>query len=127
MKKTKTKKVQNKNIAEGKIFIQATFNNTLITVCDSKGNTLSWSSAGANGFKGARKATPYAAATASKVAIEKAKVHGLKQVSVFIAGVGPGREQAVRAIGSTGLKVTSIKDVTPVPHNGVRRKKPRRV
>ncbi len=127
MKKTKTKKVQAKNIAEGKIFIQATFNNTLITVCDSEGNTLSWSSAGANGFKGARKATPYAAATASKVAIEKAKIHGLKQVSVFISGVGSGREQAVRAIGSTGLKVTSIKDVTPVPHNGVRRKKPRRV
>lgn len=127
MNKNKIKKTKSKNVAEGRIYIQATFNNTIVTVTDANGNVLSWSTAGASGFKGTRKATPFAAATASKNAVEKAKVHGLKQASVFISGVGPGREQAIRALGASGVKISMIEDVTPIPHNGVRKKKPRRV
>lgn len=121
------KKIKSKNIAAGNIYVQATFNNTIITITDKGGNVLAWATAGEQGFKGARKATPYAAQTAMQAAIEKAKVHGFEEASIFVSGVGPGREQAVRSIGSTGVRVTSIRDVTPVPHNGVRPKKPRRV
>lgn len=120
-------KVKSKNVVTGTIYVQATFNNTLITVTDKSGNTLSWASAGAQGFKGARKATPYAAQTAMQTAIEKAKQHGLQEAAIVVSGVGPGREQAVRSVGMTGVKVSSIKDVTPIAHNGVRAKKPRRV
>lgn len=127
MNKNKIKKTKSKNVAEGRVYIQATFNNTIVTVTDANGNVLSWSTSGASGFKGARKATPYAAATASKNAIEKAKIHGLKQANVYISGVGPGREQAIRALGTSGVKISHIQDITPIPHNGVRKKKPRRV
>lgn len=120
-------KIKSKNIATGNIYVQASFNNTIITVTDKAGNALSWASAGAQGFKGARKATPYAAQTAMQTAIEKAKVHGLQEVAIFVSGVGPGREQAVRSVGMTGVKVSGITDVTPIAHNGVRAKKPRRV
>lgn len=122
-----TKKTQSKNVGSGRIYVQSTFNNTIITITDATGGVIAWSSSGHQGFKGARKATPYAAQTAMVAAIEKAKVHGLQEAAVFVAGVGSGREQAVRSIGGTGVKVTSIKDITPIAHNGVRPKKPRRV
>ena|SRR3990167_2313092 len=121
------KKHKSKNIAAGHIYVQATFNNTIITITDREGNALAWASAGAQGFRGARKATPYAAQTAMHAAIDRAKAHGLEEAAIFVSGVGPGREQAVRSIGSTGVRITAIKDVTPIPHNGVRPKKPRRV
>ena len=121
------KRIQSKNVAAGSIYVQASFNNTIITITDKGGNVIAWASSGHQGFKGARKSTPYAAQTAMQAAIEKAKVHGFEEASVFVSGVGPGREQAVRSIGSTGVRVTGIKDVTPIPHNGVRPKKPRRV
>ncbi len=122
-----TKKKSQKQVTTGRIYVQSTFNNTIITITDADGNVLSWSSAGTKGFKGARKATPYAAQTAMLDALERAKAMGLQEASVFVSGVGSGREQAVRSIGGTGVRVTSMKDVTPVAHNGVRAKKPRRV
>lgn len=114
-------------VSQGKAFIQATYNNTIVTLTDMNGNVLSWSSAGVNGFKGPKKATPYAASIIVKDAVEKATDYGLKEVSVFITGVGQGREGALRALNAHGLNVVSIKDVTPIPHNGCRPPRPRRV
>lgn len=126
LKTTKNKKVS-KKISQGKMFIQATFNNTIITITDSNGGCLSWSSAGSLGFKGARKATPYAAQLAAKAAIDKVKIYGLESLEVYISGIGAGRESAVRSLTGSGIAVTSIKDITPIPHNGCRPKKVRRV
>ena len=114
-------------VARGRIYVQATFNNTIISVTDAQGGVISWASAGGQGFKGARKATPYAAQTAMQAALDKAKLRGFQEADVFVSGVGSGREQAVRSIAGTGVAVTSITDVTPIAHNGVRAKKPRRV
>jgi small subunit ribosomal protein S11 len=112
----------------GNAYIQATYNNTIVTLADNKGDVISWASAGLAGFKGAKKATPYAAQIITKIAVQKAKEeYGLQDVNVFVAGVGTGRESAVRALNANGLEVLSIKDTTPVPHNGCRPKKPRRV
>ena len=121
-------KKKKKNITLGVVHIKATFNNTIITFADVQGNVFVTSSAGASGFKGAKKATPYAAQIITKIACQKAKEeYGLEEVSVFVSGVGTGREAAIRALNANGLNVTSIKDTTPVPHNGCRPKKPRRV
>ena len=125
-KKKKSKKVK-KNIQTGIVFIQSTFNNTIITIADVSGNVLSWSSAGARGFKGSRKSTPFAAQVAAGDAAAKAMEHGLKQVSVLVKGPGAGRESALRALAAAGLKVTLIRDITPIPHNGCRAPKRRRV
>ncbi|MGI6103108.1 MAG: 30S ribosomal protein S11 [Patescibacteria group bacterium] len=114
-------------VARGRIYVQATFNNTIISVTDAQGGVIAWASAGGQGFKGARKATPYAAQTAMHAALDKAKLRGFQEADVFVSGVGSGREQAVRSIAGTGVAVTSITDVTPIAHNGVRAKKPRRV
>jgi small subunit ribosomal protein S11 len=123
----KGKKRVKKNIATGIVYINATFNNTMITITDASGNVLSWSSAGARGFKGSRKSTPFAAQVAAGDAAAKAMEHGLKTVSVNVTGPGSGRESALRALSSAGLKVTLIRDVTPIPHNGCRPPKRRRV
>lgn len=127
MKKIGRKKKIKKKVNRGQAHIQATYNNTIITLADQSGNVLAWSSAGANGFKGPKKATPYAAGIIVKNAIEKVKDYGLQEVDVFVKGVGAGREAAVRAIHANGIVVSSIKDVTPIPHNGCRPKKVRRV
>jgi small subunit ribosomal protein S11 len=123
----KGKKRVKKNVATGVVYINATFNNTVITITDASGNVLSWSSAGARGFKGSRKSTPFAAQVAAGDAAAKAMEHGLKTVSVLVKGPGSGRESALRALSSAGLKVTIIRDVTPIPHNGCRPPKRRRV
>ncbi|HMV65226.1 MAG TPA: 30S ribosomal protein S11 [Myxococcota bacterium] len=121
------KKRVKKNIPVGVAHIQATFNNTIVTIADVAGNTLAWSAAGVLGFKGSRKSTPFAAQLVAEDAARKAKEHGVKQVGVYVNGPGSGRESALRAIASTGLKITLIKDVTPIPHNGCRPPKKRRV
>jgi small subunit ribosomal protein S11 len=121
------KKREKKNISVGMVFVNATFNNTIITITDLQGNAISWSSAGAHGFKGSRKSTPYAAQVTAEHAGKRAQEHGLKTVSVEIKGPGAGRESALRALQVLGLIVTSIKDVTPIPHNGCRPPKRRRV
>ncbi len=121
------KKKSKKNILAGIVHVQATFNNTMITICDMNGNVLSWSSAGARGFKGSRKSTPFAAQVAAGDAAAKAMEHGLKNVTIRVSGPGAGRESAHRAIASSGLKVAEIRDVTPIPHNGCRPPKRRRV
>ncbi|KKR04434.1 MAG: 30S ribosomal protein S11 [Parcubacteria group bacterium GW2011_GWC2_39_14] len=121
------KKKTIKMVTLGNAYITATYNNTIITLTDQTGNALSWSSAGINGFKGPKKATPYAASIIVRDAVEKAKVYGLKDVNVFVKGVGMGRESAVRALNANGLNVLAIKDTTPIPHNGCRRRKARRV
>lgn len=129
MAKTKTtgnKKKQNKSVFEGNIYIQATFNNTIITATDRKGNTLAWASAGALGFKGAKKSTPYAAQSTAESLIEKIKNVGLQDVHIFVKGPGMGRESAIRSLGTQGLSIRSIHDVTPIPHNGCRPSKSRR-
>jgi small subunit ribosomal protein S11 len=123
----KGKKKSKKNVQTGIVFIQSTFNNTIITITDVSGNVLSWSSAGARGFKGSRKSTPFAAQVAAGDAAAKAMEHGLKNVSVLVKGPGAGRESALRALAAAGLKVTLIRDITPVPHNGCRPPKRRRV
>ena len=123
----KGKKKTRKNVQTGIVYIQSTFNNTIITITDVSGNVLSWSSAGARGFKGSRKSTPFAAQVAAGDAAAKAMEHGLKNVSVLVKGPGAGRESALRALAAAGLKVTLIRDVTPVPHNGCRPPKRRRV
>src|SRR3954452_25184770 len=123
----KGKKKSKKNIQTGIVFIQSTFNNTIITITDVSGNVLSWSSAGARGFKGSRKSTPFAAQVAAGDAAAKAMEHGLKNVSVMVKGPGAGRESALRAIAAAGLKVSLIRDITPIPHNGCRPPKRRRV
>ena len=116
-----------KAVERGKVYITATFNNTLITVTDPEGNTIGWGSAGLVGFKGARKATPYAATTAVEAVARKAQDRGLREIEVYIKGPGPGRDAALRALKAVGLNITLIADVTPIPHNGVRPKKKRRV
>jgi small subunit ribosomal protein S11 len=126
-KQTSKKRKEKKSVYEGKVFIQATFNNTIVTITDLNGNTLSWASAGGLGFRGAKKSTPYAAQTTAETAVKKAKDYGLKEVHVYVKGPGVGRESAIRSLGSLGLWVKSIKDVTPIPHNGCRPRKSRRV
>lgn len=127
-KKTTSKKVQPpKNVSSGRVYVTATFNNTLVTLTDQKGAVLAWSSSGASGFKGARKATPFAAITAVESVANKARALGMSQAEVFIKGPGPGRDAAIRALRNAGLNITMIADVTPVPHNGPRAKKRRRV
>ena len=126
MAKQMKRKVR-KNIQTGVAHIQATFNNTLITITDTSGNTVSWCSAGARGFRGSRKSTPFAAGVAAEDAARKAMDHGMKSIQVFLKGPGTGREAALRSLQSAGLRVTSIRDVTPIPHNGCRPPKRRRV
>ncbi|MDX9800813.1 MAG: 30S ribosomal protein S11 [Spirochaetia bacterium] len=121
------KKKEKKNVFSGNVYIQATFNNTIITITDLNGNALSWASAGGLSFKGAKKSTPYAAQTTAETAVKKAMDLGLREVNVFVKGPGVGRESAIRSIGVLGVKVLSIKDTTPIPHNGCRPKKTRRV
>jgi small subunit ribosomal protein S11 len=116
-----------KNILNGVVHIQSTFNNTIITITDVSGNVVSWSSAGARGFKGSRKSTPFAAQVAAGDAAAKAMEHGLKNVTVMVKGPGAGRESALRALAAAGLKISLIRDVTPIPHNGCRQPKRRRV
>ena len=125
--KTVKKKKQKKNIISGLAYINATFNNTMITITDVQGNTVAWSSSGLMGFKGSRKSTPYAAQLAAEDAGKKASEHGLKNVDVEVSGPGSGRESALRALQSIGFNITSIRDVTPIPHNGCRPPKRRRV
>ncbi|MFL2661147.1 MAG: 30S ribosomal protein S11 [Alphaproteobacteria bacterium] len=126
-KNSKTKKKVKKNIASGIAHINSTFNNTIVTITDNTGNTISWSSSGNKGFKGSRKSTPFAAQLAAEEAGKKAMEHGMKHVEVVIKGPGNGRESAIRALGATGLSITVIKDITPIPHNGCRPSKRRRV
>ena len=125
-RKTGKKKVK-KNIAQGLAHIRATFNNTIITISDMDGNTIAWSSSGSKGFKGSRKGTPFAAQIAAQDVAAKAKEHGIKRVEIRIKGPGSGRESAIRALQSAGIDVTAIRDVTPIPHNGCRAPKKRRV
>lgn len=124
---TARKKKAKKNVPVAVAYIHATFNNTIVTITDPAGNVVSWSSAGCNGFKGSRKSTPFAAQVAGEHAARKAKESGVRSVSVFIRGPGSGRESALRALHSAGLQVTVIKDTTPIPHNGCRPRKSRRV
>jgi small subunit ribosomal protein S11 len=123
----KTRRRERKSVPRGQAHIQATFNNTIITLTDPNGNVISWGSAGGQGFKGSRKSTPYAAQVTAEVATRKAMEHGMRQVEVFVKGPGSGREAAIRALQSAGLNVTAITDVTPIPHNGCRPPKRRRV
>jgi len=123
LKKKKDKKV----VTEGNIFIQATFNNTIVTVTDMRGNAVSWASAGGLGFKGTKKSTPFAAQSTAETAANKAMDFGLRDVHVYLKGPGSGRESAIRSLGALGLRVKSIHDVTPIPHNGCRPRKSRRV
>ncbi len=121
------KKREKRNVPRGKVFIQASFNNTIISITDLMGNVVAWSSAGHMNFKGSRKSTPYAAQMAARNAAEKAREQGMKEVEILVKGPGIGRESAIRALSSEGLHVRSIKDVTPLPHNGCRPRKRRRV
>jgi len=125
-RKSQKRKVK-KNVPAGVVHIQATFNNTIVTITDLAGNAVSWSSAGVLRFKGSRKSTPFAAQLVSEDAARKAMDHGMKQVAIYVKGPGSGRESALRAIANSGLKITMIKDVTPIPHNGCRPPKKRRV
>ena len=126
-KVVRTKRKERKNIETGVAHIRSTFNNTIVTIADTRGNVLSWASAGGLGFRGSRKSTPFAAQMAAEQAAKAAMEHGLKVVEVFVKGPGSGREAAIRALQAAGLEVTSIKDVTPIPHNGCRPPKRRRV
>lgn len=126
-KGTKGKKKVRKNIGTGIAHVQSTFNNTMVTVTDLAGNVVAWSSAGARGFKGSRKSTPFAAQLAAEDAAKKAQDHGMNTVAIFVNGPGAGRESALRAFQTTGMRVTLIRDVTPIPHNGCRPPKRRRV
>ncbi len=126
-KKTKKKKKVIKQVTHGRAYIQATFNNTIVTLTDQNGDVLGWSSAGLVGFKGPKKATPYAAQQVVKKAVEAVAPYGLKEVNVLVKGIGGGREGAIRGLNANGLQVLSIKDVTPIPHNGCRPPKRRRV
>ncbi len=127
VRKTRGKKREKKNIPSGIAHIQATFNNTRVTITDPQGNTIAWATAGGQGFKGSRKSTPFAAQLAAEDAVKKAMDHGMRTVEVRIKGPGAGRESALRGIQAAGLNVTVIKDVTPIPHNGCRPPKRRRV
>jgi small subunit ribosomal protein S11 len=124
---TRVKKRERKNIVTGVAHVNASFNNTMITIADAQGNTISWSSAGTMGFKGSRKSTPYAAQVAAEDAGRKAMEHGMRTLEVNVSGPGSGRESALRALQAVGFTVTSIRDVTPIPHNGCRPPKRRRV
>ncbi len=124
---SRPKPKEKKNIAQGVVHIQSTFNNTLVTIADVKGDVISWSSAGAIGFKGTKKGTPFAAQIAAENAARKAMEHGLRRVDVYVKGPGSGRETAIRSLQAVGLEVSLIKDVTPIPHNGCRPPKRRRV
>ncbi|HET9496980.1 MAG TPA: 30S ribosomal protein S11 [Candidatus Limnocylindria bacterium] len=124
---TRAKKREKKNVPSGHAHIQATFNNTIVTITDPGGGVIAWGSAGLVGFKGSRKSTPYAAAQTAELAARKAMEHGVRQVEVFVKGPGAGREQAIRSLQAAGLEVTAITDVTPIPHNGCRPPKRRRV
>ena len=126
-KRTKAKRRERKSIPVGRAYIQATFNNTIVTLTDPQGNAIAWGSSGTAGFKGSRKGTPYAAQLAARDAARKAMEHGLRQIEVYVRGPGSGREAAIRSLQSSGLYVTSITDMTPVPHNGCRPPKRRRV
>jgi len=126
-KKTRVRKKERKNITSGVAHVNATFNNTMITITDAQGNTVSWSSAGTMGFKGSRKSTPYAAQVAAEDAAKKAMEHGVRTLEVEVKGPGSGRESALRALQAAGFTVTTIRDVTPIPHNGCRPPKRRRV
>ena len=126
-KKATAKRRVKKNVEHGQAHIQSSFNNTIVTLTDSEGNALSWASAGGLGFRGSRKSTPYAAQMAAETAAKAALIHGLKSVEVMVKGPGSGRESAIRALAAAGLEVTAIRDVTPVPHNGARPPKRRRV
>jgi small subunit ribosomal protein S11 len=127
VKKVTRKRRERKNIDRGEAHIRATFNNTIITITDAGGNTISWASAGELGFKGSRKSTPYAAQMAAEAAAKLAMDHGMKTVEVYVKGPGSGRESAIRALQAVGLEINMIKDVTPIPHNGCRPPKRRRV
>ncbi len=126
-KKVRTRRKERKNIERGVVHISSSFNNTMITITDVNGNAISWASAGEMGFRGSKKSTPFAAQTAAETAAKAAMEHGLKTVEVFVKGPGSGREAAIRALQTAGLEVTLIKDVTPIPHNGCRPPKRRRV
>jgi small subunit ribosomal protein S11 len=124
---TRPRRRERKSIPEGKVYIQSTFNNTIITITDARGNVIAWGSSGTAGYKGSRKGTPYAAQLAAQEAANKAKEHGLRQVEVFVRGPGSGREAAIRSLQASGISVMAIKDVTSIPHNGCRARKRRRV
>jgi small subunit ribosomal protein S11 len=126
-KRTKVKRKEKKNVPRGRAYIQATFNNTIITLTDPTGDVIAWASCGTVGFKGSRKGTPYAAQMAAREAVKKGMEHGLRQVEAFVKGPGGGREAALRSLQASGLTITSIRDVTPIPHNGCRPPKRRRV
>ena len=125
--KTRVRRRDRKSIPRGRAYVQSTFNNPIVTLTDPAGNVISWSSAGSNGFKGSRKSTPYAAQVTAEQAARKAMEHGLRQVDVFVKGPGAGREMAIRSLQTSGVQVTSITDTTPIPHNGCRPPKRRRV
>lgn len=125
-RKSKSKGTKSQ-ISHGKVYVQATYNNTIVSICDLNGNVLAWASAGSAGFKGPKKATPYAASIVVKNALDKAADYGIREVNLFISGVGQGREGAIRAFNTQGVSVLTIKDVTPIPHNGCRPPRPRRV
>ena len=124
---TKTRRKERKNVPQGHVHIQASFNNTIVTITDLSGGVVAWGSAGTAGFKGSRKSTPYAAALAADGAAKRAMEHGMRQIEVFVKGPGSGREQAIRSLQAAGLEVSAITDVTPLPHNGCRAPKRRRV
>ena len=126
-KRTKGRRRERKSISVGRAYIQSTFNNTIVTLTDAQGNTIAWGSSGTAGFKGSRKGTPYAAQLAAQDAARRAKEHRLRQVEVYVKGPGSGREAAIRSLQSSGLYITGIRDVTPIPHNGCRPPKRRRV
>ena len=126
-KQKKARRREKKNVSHGQAHIKSTFNNTIVTITDLSGNTLSWASAGNVGFKGSRKSTPFAAQLAAEAAARRAQEHGLQRVDVFVKGPGSGRETAIRSLAAAGLEILGIQDVTPVPHNGVRPRKRRRV
>ena len=126
-KRVRTKRKEKKNIPSGVVHIQSTFNNTIVTITDPAGNVVAWSSAGVQGFKGSRKSTPFAAQLAAEDAVKKAMEHGMKNVEVYVKGPGAGRESALRSLQAAGFNVVMIKDVTPIPHNGCRPPKRRRV
>jgi len=125
--KSRSKKKVVRQVSQGCAYVQATFNNTIVTLTDLNGNTLGWSSAGNCGFKGPKKSTPYAASIVVKTAADRVKETGLKEVNVYLNGVGSGRDSAIRALNANGFQVLSIKDLTPLPHNGCRQAKPRRM
>ena len=126
-RKTRTRRRERKSVPVGRAYIQSTFNNTIITLTDPQGNVIAWGSAGTMGFKGSRKSTAFAAQRAADDAARKGMEHGLRQIEVYVRGPGPGREAAIRSLNAAGLRVTSIRDVTPIPHNGCRPPKRRRV